>query len=106
MTIAISIIVSVAACVVSGMILFFLQRHFKRLERIQCAQDDRRTKKDLLVLKTLQAIGELTCANATAIKNGKCNGETEQAKQNFESVEKELNAFLLEAAIKKVNTKK
>jgi len=103
MTIAIPIIISSAACIISGMVLFFLQRHFKRVEKRTDESDNRRNKKDVLVLKCLKAIGQLTTANATAIKNGKCNGETEKSKQAFESVEKELDAFLLEQAIKKVN---
>jgi len=104
MTVIISIIASVAACIISGGILFFIQRHFKRVERSQSAAEDRRVKKDVLVLKCLKAIGQLTTANATAIKQGHCNGEIDQSKKAFESVETELDAFLLEQAVKKVNT--
>jgi len=89
----------------SGAILYFLQRHFKRVEKYTEDADERRTRKDLLVLKSLKAIGDLTVANATAIRDGKTNGCTKKALADYESVETELNAFLLESAVKKVNKK-
>ena len=86
-----------------GALLFFLQRHFKRMEKLATSREERRAQKDLLVLKSLKAIGDLTCANAIAIKQGHCNGEVDAARKNFEGVEKELDAFILESAVKKVN---
>jgi type II secretory pathway component PulJ len=102
------ILIAVISTVVSalgGALLYFLQKHFKKMENYAEVCEERRTKKDLLVLKSLKAIGDLTCANAIAIKNGHCNGELDEAKKSFESVEKELDAFILESAVKKVNTK-
>jgi len=104
MEILIAIICTIVSAL-GGALLYFLQRHFKRMEKYAEASEDRRTKKDLLVLKSLKAIGDLTCANAIAIKNGHCNGELDQAKKAFENVERELDAFILESAVKKVNTK-
>ena len=98
-------LICTAVSALGGALLYFLQKHFKKMEKYTEASEDRRTKKDLLVLKSLKAIGDLTCANAIAIKNGHCNGELDEAKKSFESVEKELNAFILESAVKKVNTK-
>jgi len=101
------LLVGIICTVVSalgGALLYFLQRHFKRMEKYAEASEDRRTKKDLLVLKSLKAIGDLTCANAIAIKQGHCNDEVDAAKKSFEAVEKELDAFILESAVKKVNT--
>jgi len=98
-------LICTAVSALGGRRLYFLKKHFKKMEKYTEASEDRRTKKDLLVLKSLKAIGDLTCANAIAIKNGHCNGELDEAKKSFESVEKELNAFILESAVKKVNTK-
>jgi|GEM_PF-1082705 len=101
------VLIAVICTIVSalgGALIYFLQRHFKRMEKHAEANEERRTKKDLLVLKSLKAIGDLTCANAIAIKQGHCNGEVDAAKKSFEAVEKELDAFILESAVKKVNT--
>jgi len=89
--------------VLGGALLYFLQKHFKKMEKYAEASEDRRTKKDLLVLRTLKSIGDLTIANSISIAKGHCNGEVEEAKKAFEQVEKELDAFILESAVKKVN---
>ena len=101
------LLVGIICTVVSalgGALLYFLQRHFKRMEKYVEASEDRRTKKDLLVLKSLKAIGDLTVANCIAIRDGHTNGELVSAQKNFEAIEKELDAFILESAVKKVNT--
>jgi len=100
------ILIAIICTIVStlgGVLIYFVQRHFKRMEKYTEASEDRRTKKDLLVLRTLKSIGDLTVANAISIKKGHCNGEIDKAKKEFESVEKELDAFILESAVKKVN---
>ena len=102
MEILIAIICSIVSAL-GGALLFLLQRHFKRVEKYTEDADERRTKKDLLVLKSLKAIGDLTVANATAIRDGKTNGCTKKALADYESVETELNSFILESAVKKVN---
>jgi len=104
MEILIAIICSVVSAL-GGALLYFLQRHFKRMEKYAEASEDRRTKKDLLVLKSLKAIGDLCIANSISIAKGHCNGEIEKAKQDFETVERELDSFILESAVKKVNKK-
>ena len=103
---AITYILSIVVPAVGGALVYFIQKHFKRMEKCNEDAEERRTQKDLLVLKCLKAIGELTCANALAVKNGHTNGEMEKAQKDFESVDKELNAFLLECAVKKVNKKR
>ena len=102
----ITYILSVLATTISGAIIYFLQRHFKRLEKRSCDAEERNTQKDILVLKSLKSIGELTVANAIAIKEGKQNGELDKAQQEFESVDKELHAFLMESAVNKINKEK
>lgn len=102
------ILITIATALVSaigGCILYFIQKHFKRLEKYTESAEERRTQKDLLVLKSLKAIGELCHANATAIKKGHCNGEVDKATREFESVDRELHAFLMESTVKKINKK-
>jgi len=96
-------IISSIASVLSGAILYFMQRHFKKADKRACEAEERSTNKDILVLKTLKALGELTMANAIALKNGHTNGELKKAQNTFEDVDKELNDFLISNAVKKVN---
>ena len=100
------IIIAIATAIISaigGCVVYFIRRQFKRFETYTESAEERRATKDLLVLKSLQAIGELCHANATAIENGHCNGEIRKAKADFEGVSRELNAFMLETTVKKVN---
>ena len=102
------IIIAVATAVISGVggsIVYFIRKHFKRLEDYTESAEERRLQKDLLVLKSLKAIGELTVANSIAVKQGHCNGEIDKVKKEFEGVDKELHAFLMESTVKKVNKK-
>jgi len=75
-----------------------LYRHFRKVEKFTEQAETKRVKKDLLVLKSLKALGELSMANSVALKDGKCNGSLDRAQKQFEKVEKELNDFLLESA--------
>ena len=97
----IAIVISICASIVSGMIIFFLQRYFKRIEKQNERNEARREKKDVLMLKSLKAIGELTFANAIAVKEGKTNGEMHKAMDDFGSVDKELDDFLIHSTVQK-----
>jgi hypothetical protein len=96
----ISIIVSIVASIVTGMLLYFIKRHFTNMEKRAERAENRRDTKDVLMLKSLKAIGELTVANAVAVKNGHQNGEMEKAMGDFEQVDKELDNFLIQSAVK------
>ena len=102
------ILIAIICTIVSllgGALLFLLQKHFKKMERYAEDADKRRTTKDVLVLKCLKAISRLTEANSEAIRTGHSNGHVTAAKTELDKVEKELDAFILECAIKKVNKK-
>lgn len=95
-----SIIISICASIVSGMMLFFLQRYFKKKERTEEQAEERQRTKDVLMLKSIKAIGELTVANAIAVMEGKTNGEMHKALDDFEIVDKELYDFLIQNSVK------
>ena len=98
------ILIAVICTIVSalgGALLYFLRAHFKKMEKYAQCAEERTTKKDILILKSLKAIGELTVANAIAVRDGKTNGCTAKALKEFESVDKELNAFLVENAVRR-----
>jgi len=89
-----------------GCLVYLFKRHIKKSEKTEELREAKRAKKDLLVLKSLRAIGELSLANSTALKRGVANGCVDKAQKQFESVEKELNDFLLESAANAIVKKK
>lgn len=92
----VAVIISIASSIVSGMVLFFLQRYFKRKAKIDESNEQNRHKKDVLIIKSISAIGDLTLANSIALRDGKTNGELKKALQEYEEVNKEMLDFLIE----------
>ena len=97
----ISIIVSVCASIISGMVLFFLQRFFKKKQKKDEERDRAKAKENMLILKSIDAVGKLTYADAVAIRDGKTNGEMKEAMKAYEEVKDELYEYLLEQNSKK-----
>lgn len=91
-----SIIVSVCAGIISGMVLFFLQRFIKRHEEAEKEHRKRHRAENILILKSIRALGELTEADSIAIRDGKTNGELKHALSDYTEVSKELDEFLIE----------
>ena len=75
----VAIIISVASSIVSGMVLFFLQYYFKKKAKKDEERDEAKRKENLLILKSIDAVGKLTYADAIAIRDGKTNGEMKAA---------------------------
>lgn len=92
----VAVIISVASSIVSGMVLFFLQRYFKKKHEFDEEREEKRHKKDILVIKSINAIGDLTLANSIALRDGKTNGELKKALSEYEQVNKEMLDFLIE----------
>lgn len=72
---------------------------FRRMEKRMEAREDARRKYELFQVKMTTASAALGKANAIAIKNGKCNGETSAALKYLESVKHEYREFLAEQGI-------
>lgn len=96
----VAVIISIVSSVVAGMILFFLQYYFKKKEKQDEAREEARVKKDTLVIKSINAVGQLTKANSIALRDGKTNGEMHRALDDFEKVESEMLDFLIENSSK------
>lgn len=97
----IEIILSVIASVVSGTTLFLLQRFFKKKEERDKLRDEQKAKENVLILKSIDAVGKLTYANAIAISEGKTNGEMHEAMDTYKEVKDDLYDYLLEQNSKK-----
>lgn len=91
-----AIIISIVASIISGMVLFFLQRYFKKQEVKEERRQQAREKENILILKSIDAIGKLTYADAIAIRDGKTNGELKEAIQEYNDVKEEMYEYLLE----------
>ncbi|MDD4003054.1 MAG: hypothetical protein PHE12_02550 [Clostridia bacterium] len=87
-----TIVISVFASIVSGTVLFFLQRHFKKIDK----RDKLTALENILILKSINSIGKLTYANAIAIQKGHNNGEMKEAMDGYAEVNDELYEYLLE----------
>lgn len=94
-------IISICASIISGMVLFFLKRYFDRREKEEKERDDVFAKENILILKSIEAIGKLTYADAIAIRDGKTNGEMKEAIEAYKKADQELYEFLLEQNSKK-----
>jgi hypothetical protein len=92
----VAIIISIASSIVSGMVLFFLQRFFKRKEDNDKKRDEAKRRENILILKSIEAVGKLTYADAIAIRDGKTNGEMKAAVKAYNEANEELYNFLLE----------
>ena len=92
----VSIILSVLASIISGMVLFFLQHFFKKKAKQDEKREEIAHKKDILVIKSINAIGELTHANSVALRDGKTNGKMKKAMDLYEEANKEMLDFLIE----------
>lgn len=92
----IATIISVVASIVSGMVLFLLQHYFKKRHNEEEKRDAQRHKRDVLVIKSITALGNLTVANSIALRDGKTNGEMKKALYDYDKVNKEMLGFLIE----------
>lgn len=92
----ISIIISVATSIFSGIVLFFIKRYFDNKEKIEIEEEKARQKENVLILKSIDAIGRLTCADSIAIRDGKINGEMKDAVQSYIAIKSELYDYLID----------
>ena len=92
----VAIVISVASSIISGMVLFFLQRYFKKKHENDEKSEKQRHKRDVLTIKSISEIGDLTLANSIALRDGKTNGELKKALKEYEIVNKEMLEFLFE----------
>lgn len=90
------------SAVVGGIVGLCFRRIEKRMDREAEARKEReeaRRKYEIFQVKTLTAVTALSKANAIALKNGKCNGETKAALEYLDQVKHEQRDFLTEQGI-------
>lgn len=97
----VAIIISILGSIISGMVLFFLKSYFTKKEAKEKEREKRKAKENILILKSIDAIGKLTYANAIAIRDGRTNGELKEALSEYHEVREDLYEYLLEQNSKK-----
>ncbi|MBD5099829.1 MAG: hypothetical protein HDT29_00775 [Clostridiales bacterium] len=97
----VAIIISIASSIVSGMVLFLLQHYFKKKTKKDEERDMAKAKENILIIKSIDAVGKLTYANAIAIRDGKTNGEMHEAMESYNEAKQEMYDYLLEQNSKK-----
>ena len=72
-----------------------------RLSQAYEERDAAKAKENILILKSIDAVGKLTYANAIAIRDGKTNGEMHEAMECYSESKQEMYDYLLEHNSKK-----
>lgn len=96
-----AILISIFGSILSGTVLFFLQRYFKRYEKKEIERNQTRAKENILILKSIEVIGKLTYANTIAIRDGKVNGDLKEALVEYNEIKESMYEYLLEQNAKK-----
>lgn len=88
--------------IIGGIVGLFFHRLEKKMDadrEERKKRDEARRKYEVFQIKTLTAVTALSKANAVALKNGKCNGETKAALEYLEEVKHDQRDFLTEQGI-------
>lgn len=89
-----TIFVTSIASIFSGMILFLLQRSFKRHQKEEEDRENDKARQITLIIRTLNALGQLTVANSIALRDGHTNGELKDALKEYKNIENDLFEYL------------
>ena len=92
---AIAAAVLTAAGIPSALFAYYLRKIEKRREKEEAA----RRQYELYQVKMLTATACLCEANAIALQNGKCNGETHKALEHLKEVKHDQRDFLVSQGI-------
>lgn len=95
-----SIIISSVASIISGMVLFLLQHYIKQRHNEDGKLKEENNKKDILILKSLNALGKLAVSNSNVLKNAEQEGDAKNALNDYTKVSNEMMDFLIENSSK------
>lgn len=101
MEIVASLIISIVSAILSGVLLYRYKSAEQRRERLEEKKHEQRVAENILILRSLNAVGKLTVANSVALRDGKANGTMETALEEYEMVQAELYNYLLNVNARK-----
>ena len=73
--------------------------YLRRVEKRRASEEEARRKYELYQVKMLTATACLCEANAIALQNGRCNGETHRALDHLKEVKHDQRDFLVSQGI-------
>ena len=97
----ISLLLSAMATIVSGVAVYMIKRHLSKKDATDKRLREDTERENVLILRSINAIGKLTLANSIALRDGKVNGEMSSALKEYEAVDRELYNYLLDINAKK-----
>lgn len=99
----IAVACGIPSAVFAALLGFVIRRFEKRLDASRKEQEEREKEREQFEqyqISTLMANTKLCEAIATAMQNGKCNGETHAALEYVQKVKREQKDFLIKQGIK------
>ena len=91
----ITMTVSTLATLISSILLVVIQRFLNAQKKREEERETEKACDNAIILRSLNALGKLTVANAIALRNGKTNGELASALAEYEKIEKEMYDHLV-----------
>ena len=91
------------SAIFGGLVSFYFRRIEKKMDKDRAereAKEAAREESELFQIKMLSATAKLCEANAIALQNGKCNGETHAALDYLKEVKHDQRDFLIKQGIK------
>ena len=85
-----------------GFILWYIEHIIKKRDEQEKERDKDRQEFEILVLESINANTDLCIANNIALKNGKCNGESERAMERVYETKRNMKQFMFKKGVEKV----
>lgn len=82
-----------------GLLVWRFKKSIDKAEAERKAREDRQHKYEVFQVRMIMAVAAVCEANAIALQNGKCNGETHRALEYLNNVKREQRDFLTEQGI-------
>lgn len=101
MELAASLIVSLLSGILSGIVLYTFKKTSKKREETEKQKHEQSIAENILILRSLNAVGKLTVENSLALRDGKTNNTLKVALEEYEGIQKELYNYLLNVNARK-----
>ena len=101
MELAASLIISLLSGGLSGIVLYTFKKSSKKREEIEKQKHEQAIAENILILRSLNAVGKLTVENSVALRDGKTNHTLKVALEEYEAIQKELYNYLLNVNARK-----
>ena len=101
MQVILSLILSLLSGILSGIVLYTFKKSSRKREEVEKQKHEQSIAENILILRSLNAVGKLTVENSMALRDGKINHTLKVALEEYESIQKELYNYLLNVNARK-----